>query len=257
MGGSTNAPTIFDHDVRASFVGSYGNGDYDGTYDQDFDGGVVVGPSRTITMFGNAWKAYELETPFNVTVNSKLQFDFWMISEAEGHAICVDNDINEDTFGGERIRCFMLGGTQFDDWDHVIKIDVTDSSQIRPGQVPNRYSLCESEKLITIDLKDLFLDQLFQIRYIAFIQDNDASPNYGESAFENIKLYNADVDVLDQFVRFILLYFFHYEGANSQKLFVSCDMTSLTCTASFFFSRPFHGWGSSMPPASTVFKVAQ
>ena len=176
--------------MKASFIGSYGNGNYDGTcYDQDSTGGVVVGPSKTITMFGNAWKAYELETSYQVTENSKLQFDFWMFSEAEGHAICVEDDINEDTFGGEKVRCFMLGGTQFDEWDHVIKLDVTEGSQIRSGQVRNRYSLCDSEKRITIDLKDLFLDQLTTINYIAFIQDNDSSPDFGESAFENMVVF--------------------------------------------------------------------
>ena len=56
---------------------------------------MAVGPSKTITMIGNAWKAYELETPYQVTENSKLRFaDFWMFSEAEGHAICVEDDIN-------------------------------------------------------------------------------------------------------------------------------------------------------------------
>ena len=99
-----------DDSISAAFWGSYGNGNKDGTYDQDFTGGVVVGPSRTVTMFGNAWKAYKLSKPYPVTELTKLEFDFYMFREAEGHAICVDEDINEDTFGGERIRCFMIGG---------------------------------------------------------------------------------------------------------------------------------------------------
>ena len=188
-------PTFQDQNVKASFVGSYGNGDYDGTYDQDFIGGVVVGPSKTITMFGNAWKAYKLERPYEVTEDSKLQFDFWMFSEAEGHAICVEDDINEDTFGGEKVRCFMLGGTQFDEWDHVIKLDV---SQIHPDEIQNRHSLCDSERRITIDLKDLFLDNLTTINYIAFIQDNDNSPGFGESAFENIVFFEESLSGIEQ-----------------------------------------------------------
>jgi hypothetical protein len=112
--GSTGTPTLTtictDDSISAKYTGSYGNGSKDGTYDQDFTGGVVVGPSRTITMFGNAWKVYELEKYYTVTEVSKLEFDFYMFNEAEGHAICVDDDINEDTFGGERIRCFMVAG---------------------------------------------------------------------------------------------------------------------------------------------------
>jgi hypothetical protein len=111
---STGTPTLtancIDNSITAKYIGSYGNGDKDGTYDQDYTGGVVVGPSRTITMFGNAWKVYELEKYYTVTEVSKLEFDFYMFYEAEGHAICVDDDINEDTFGGERIRCFMVAG---------------------------------------------------------------------------------------------------------------------------------------------------
>lgn len=181
-------------DIDAAYVGSYGNGDKDGTYDQDFSGGVVVGPSQTITMFGNAWKAYKLEEGYQVTENSKVQLDFWMFAEAEGHAICFDNDINENTFGGERIRCFMVGGTQFNDWDHVIKLNVTDEDQIGSEQVKNRYDICQPERKITINLRDLFLDQLETINYIAFIQDNDDDPGYGESAFENIVFYEENVD---------------------------------------------------------------
>ena len=120
-----------------------------------------------------------------------------MFSEAEGHAISsLKDDIHENTFGGEKVRCFMLGETQFDEeWDHVI---VTDGSQIRSSQVRNRYSLCDSEKRITIDLKDLFLDQLTTINYIAFIQDNDSSPDFGESAFENIVLFEESLSGIEQ-----------------------------------------------------------
>lgn len=69
-------------------------------------------------MFGNAWKAYRLSEPYHLTELSKLEFDFYMFKEAEGHAICVDDDINEDTFGGERIRCFMLGGKFYQSSSH-------------------------------------------------------------------------------------------------------------------------------------------
>ena len=42
------------------------------------------------------------------------------------------------------------------------------------------------------------MDQLNTINYIAFIQDNDESPTIGESAFENIVLYEGSVDASPQ-----------------------------------------------------------
>lgn len=71
-------------------MGSYGNGLNDGTYHQDYFGGVVVGPKNTITMFGNAWKAYRLCKPLRVTKSTFLTFKFTLTEQAEGHAICLD-----------------------------------------------------------------------------------------------------------------------------------------------------------------------
>ena len=170
--------------VNATFIGSYGNGDKDGTYDQDFAGGVVVGgpENNRITMFGNAWKAYELAEQYNVTRDTILSFKFNMIVQAQGHAICVDGDINEDTFGGSRIRCFMVGGTQVEQWDHVIKPEPEPEFNKKIG-------ICHAESF-EVALKDIFLGENFVIKYIAFIQDNDENPYFGESSFENITLYD-------------------------------------------------------------------
>ena len=190
--------------MEAEYAESYGNGGTDGTYDQDFVGGAVVGPSDTITLFGNAWKAYQLKTPYKLSPFSKLQFDFWMFTEAEGHAICVDDDKNEDTFGGQRIRCFMLGGSEFLEWHHVIKLDISGyDAHIETGEIENRYELCESEKRITLPLRNLFLDQnVKEINFIAFIQDNDKDPTHGESAFENIVLFE-DLKGEPQYVSYV------------------------------------------------------
>lgn len=84
-------------DSYATFNGSYGNRqdgvDNDGTYDQDYAGGAVVHrdpDDDTITLFGNAWKAYKLAEPYEVTKSSFLEFSFTATEEAEGHAICLD-----------------------------------------------------------------------------------------------------------------------------------------------------------------------
>lgn len=180
--------------MSATYDGSYGNGARDGTYDQDFTGGVVVGPAHTITLFGNAWKAYKLDKPYTVTRDTRLKFHFAMLLEAEGHAICIDNDKNEDTFGGARIRCFMLGGSEMSSWDHVKKLSVFG---------PNRTDLCASEE-IDISIGDFFSENGATINYISFIQDNDASPDVGESAFESITLYEEVDDNFGQLVRMTL-----------------------------------------------------
>jgi len=160
----------------------------------------VVGPDTQITLFGNAWKAYKLDEPYTVSKNTQLKVDFNMITEAEGHAICVDSDNNEDTFGGNHIRCFMVGGTQMDRWDHVIP---------RPAEVEKQNNICVATTF-TFDLKDIFLGDSFKINYIGFIQDNDDNPVFGESSFKNIKLFDKPISVGDtnQLVRTCASYWF-------------------------------------------------
>lgn len=110
-------------------------------------------------------------------------------------------------------------GSQFDSWDHVIKLDTSDRTQILQGQIVNRYDICKAEERISIDLKDLFLDQLDTINYIAFIQDNDESPTIGESAFENIVLYEGSVDaspqVLEEWIENTIDCFDHFQGGET------------------------------------------
>jgi len=112
-----------------AYVGSYGNSldnnVNDGSYDQDYLGGHLVN-SDYIMLIGNAWKAFQLETPYEITKNTRISFDFTILKEAQGHAICLDDDRNEDTFGGTHIRCLMLGGKQLSAWDHVKKVNLVD-----------------------------------------------------------------------------------------------------------------------------------
>lgn len=114
-----------------SYIGPYGNSltpENDGSYDQDYLGGYIIDQldNDHVTLIGNAWKAFELDEPYTVTKNTRINFDFTFFKEAQGHAICLDNDLNEDTFGGTRIRCLMLAGKQFSRWDHVKKINLAE-----------------------------------------------------------------------------------------------------------------------------------
>jgi hypothetical protein len=115
-----------------NYVGPYGNSlstENDGSFDQDYQGGylVDVNDNDYITLVGNAWKAFRLEKPYAVTKNTRVEFDFTVFKEAQGHAICFENDLNEDTFGGTLIRCLMLAGKQFSKWENVKKLSLTET----------------------------------------------------------------------------------------------------------------------------------
>ena len=144
-------------------------------------------PNSMITLFGNAWKAYKLSDPYPVTRNTRLEFIFTLMQEAEGHAICLDRDVNEDTFGGARVRCLMVGGTQFAEWDHVMKTNLLDHEEVSGAYKSYR---------VDISISDLFPEMNTDITYIGFIQDNDSDPLSGESAFQAIRLYDDDITII-------------------------------------------------------------
>lgn len=73
------------------------------------------------TISGNAWKAFELATPILVSPKTSLTFSFTLTEHVEGHAICVDNDLDHDPFVGKDLRCILLAGTQFTQWRHVYR----------------------------------------------------------------------------------------------------------------------------------------
>lgn len=90
---------------------------------------------------------------------------------------------------------FKVGGTEFDHWDgtHVEKVVLeSDDSGIT---------------IASVDLKiaHFFPRKGSQINYIAFIQDNDASPYEGVSAFYDIELYEEEIVSVFLFCFFFFL----------------------------------------------------
>ena len=73
------------------------------------------------TISGNVWKAFQLRTPIPVNARTSLTFSFTLTEQVEGHAICVDNDLDHDPFVGKDLRCILLAGTQFTQWRHVYR----------------------------------------------------------------------------------------------------------------------------------------
>jgi len=141
-------------------------------------GGSYVGEDGSIALYGNTWKAYSLERPFNVNGNTHISFEFELIEEAEGHAICADEDTDDDTYGGFHKRCIALSGTEYELWNELhVKKDVK-------AEIGETISL-------TVKIGDMFPEIGTKINFIAFVQDNDKLPWNGVSRFSNIKLFDS------------------------------------------------------------------
>ena len=178
---------IFQDDVNANLVQRelHYEGDYGGANVNSEGGGAIVDENGQLSLYGNTWVAFKLDTPYSTSGNTRISFDFELINEAEGHAICVEEDLDEDTFGGFHKRCIALAGTQYDTWNdnHVKKIERAEPADGEDG--PGRI-LSE-----TVVIGDLFPEMNTTIRYIAFVQDNDASPYEGVSRFWDIELFEV------------------------------------------------------------------
>jgi len=163
---STNSTTL-------EFEGEYGTDDV-----FSLGGGSIIDESGVISLYGNVWKSFKLQTPYRATGNTHIFFKFELVNEAEGHAICAEDDLNADTFGGFHKRCIALAGSQYDDWheNHVRKIDRAKESEVL------------TQKVL---IGDLFPEVGTNIMYISFVQDNDAAPFEGVSSFWDIRLFEV------------------------------------------------------------------
>ena len=156
----------------------------DGTFDQhneEYQGGFsVMDDGLRVLLFGNTWQAFELLNLYSVTANTRLEFTYNIHEEAEGHLICADNDLNEETFGGSQIRCIAVGGTQFNSIHHVYKPTLQKAGLYTP-------------QTVEVSIGEFFPAKGSFIKYIALIQDNDASPSVGWSEFRDLRLYDTNV----------------------------------------------------------------
>lgn len=110
------------HGEHTSSAVSYAN---TGAFDQDFGGEIHVSEDYlNTTIYGNAWKAFKLETPYGVTEKTKLRFQFEVIDEAEGHALCLEDNLDENPFAGKNVRCIMVAGRQYNNWSHVVRENI-------------------------------------------------------------------------------------------------------------------------------------
>ncbi len=159
--------------------GSYGDGNtFIGT-----EGGSFVDAINNFQMYGNVWKAYKLEDPYKVTGNTHVSFKFQLTKEAEGHAICFDDDDRSETFGGFQKRCIALAGTEFDLWNnnHVHKVVLH-----KQHEESDTF-----EAVVDVKIGHFFSRKGSTIKFIGFVQDNDAAPFEGISSFGDITFFEV------------------------------------------------------------------
>lgn len=148
------------------------------------NGGSFVNDNKKIILYGNAWKAFELQKPYNVTGNTYVSFMFELTDMAEGHAICFDDDNDPDTYGGSQKRCIALAGSEFDYWDehHILKHNANFNETADEPQIVHVHQ----------KIGNFFNQKGSQIKYVGFIQDNDSSPYQGISSFWDVQFYEVE-----------------------------------------------------------------
>lgn len=146
---------------------------------QDGGGGIVVSQTG-LEMYGNSWRSFALK--YQVTKKTVLEFDFALTAEAEGHAICLDEDNNEDVELPFNRRCFFLAGSQSSTWKEVWKL---------AESADGHYTI---EIGAPTDQNPAYINPGTIINYLAFIQDNDSDSEIGRSSFSNIRIYEDNGD---------------------------------------------------------------
>lgn len=145
---------------------------------------LVETEGNRVQLGGNAWKAFPIKS-HTVKYNTVLEFDFRLVDEAEGHAICLDEDLNEDVEIQGAKRCFRLAGTQEDVWTEVWKL---------PGPGPTaefkHYKIPVGSITLGPGDDQPYISWGACIQFLALVQDNDENENVGLSVFRNLQLYD-------------------------------------------------------------------
>ncbi|HRJ14134.1 MAG TPA: zinc-dependent metalloprotease [Saprospiraceae bacterium] len=131
---------------------------------EDLGSFTLLSSNTVLRIQNNAWKAVMLN--YNVTPNTKLQFDFASTAPGEIHGIGFDND---SIIGPE--RTFKLYGSQ--NWG------ITNF---------NNYPGYNSWINYTIPVGQFYTGQFNRLFFAA---DHDASPANGNSFFRNIRIYEG------------------------------------------------------------------
>ncbi|CAB9515004.1 Cupin superfamily protein [Seminavis robusta] len=161
------------------------------------DGGgkyLVLDEGKSVLLIGNAWKAFSLGSEYTVTESTTLEFDFEFRNETEGHAICLDEDTNDDVEIEGQHRCFKLAGTQVaPSWSEVWKMpqDGEERTSWKDPTSKLHYKIKVGSITEGPASGKPYIALNTNMRFLALVQDNDADTEAGLSRFSNIKLYDA------------------------------------------------------------------
>lgn len=142
-------------DFSEENIVSYGTGDFGPSYVED--GGL------TLELVNNSWKY--IDFPYTVTANTVLQVDFKSSVEGEIHGIGFDND---NFIAGTYV--FKFHGTQ--SYGYLNYDDYAPSDW----------------KTYTIPVGTFYTGVFDRL---CFINDNDVSPNTGNSWFRNVRIFEG------------------------------------------------------------------
>jgi hypothetical protein len=156
-GGGSGNPTCINIDFKKFTVQPYGAGQDAGTHQ-------VLNNGTELRVQNNAWKAITLM--YNVSANTKIEFEFASTVEGEIHGLGFDNDNNISAN-----RTFKLHG--FQTWG-ILNFDTY------PGDRTWRRFVIPVGQFYTGAFNRMF-----------FVADNDTGTGTGDSYFRNIKVYEG------------------------------------------------------------------
>ncbi|GFH44486.1 hypothetical protein CTEN210_00960 [Chaetoceros tenuissimus] len=151
--------------VNAHFKGSYQNG----IFFQDHTGFARV-QNEEVHLYGNSWKLFEF-VGRGVHFRTKLQFKYKIFETAEDHFICFGTNYNYHVSKEVKRNCVNLEDSQL-------------GSNYQVGSDNNDWAT------VSIPIFDFLKEESLtpKIDYIAFIQNNDADPLDGHSAFSDFRI---------------------------------------------------------------------
>jgi len=128
---------------------------------------------------GNQWKALPLNSPYNVTKDTILEFDSFIDQASDFHAICLDVDTSRIS-DKDRSECVVLQNEKKSvvSWYHLTT--KLESNVAKKVVVPfGSYWNLEEDEYVTVN-------------YLAFVQNSEVTSflHNGRSTWSNFRLYS-------------------------------------------------------------------
>lgn len=133
---------------------------------------------KGVQMNGNLWKALPLNAPYTITHYTVLEFDLEVTEPGEWHAICLDDDTNQES---NEKNCITFMTPENPSGLHFLTTEIV-------ANTPQRLVIPFGQILGVLEDLDSYY-----ANYIVFLQDNDKGDKRGGRAtFSNMRLYEED-----------------------------------------------------------------